>query len=217
MQSQLFISLLNRYHQWLSAVELIQISVFSASYSRINPCFTAGKQIRVWNCHATRGHRKRTISHLECLQTRSLCACMCVWMLSIFFKNLLFKFKVKTERGTSVEDYGTADVMMKGQNLKWKRGIKLSASCLLRRYCICGTPSVIVIACISTCQRPQMTLSRFEVKRRYSRTRNYICNKSRSPRNRLSLGQCAQPWEGTHSSRYQSSRYDENMSIFVVI
>jgi hypothetical protein len=28
------------------------------SYSRINPCSTAGKGIGVWNCHATRGDRK---------------------------------------------------------------------------------------------------------------------------------------------------------------
>ncbi len=32
-----------------------------ASFSRINPCFTAGKWIGVSDCHATRGHRKTTI------------------------------------------------------------------------------------------------------------------------------------------------------------
>jgi hypothetical protein len=46
--SQLFTSLWNRYHQWLSDIKLIQISAFSASYSRINPCFTAGNQIGVF-------------------------------------------------------------------------------------------------------------------------------------------------------------------------
>jgi hypothetical protein len=61
VESQLFTSLWNRYHQWLSDIELIQISVFSASYSRINPCFTAGKRIGVWNCHATSRHRKTSI------------------------------------------------------------------------------------------------------------------------------------------------------------
>ncbi len=61
VQSQLFTSFWNRFHQWLSDIELNQISVFSASYPRINPCFTAGKQIRVRNWHATRGHRKTTI------------------------------------------------------------------------------------------------------------------------------------------------------------
>ncbi len=34
---------------------------FSASYSKINPSFTAGGQIGVRNCHATRGHRITTI------------------------------------------------------------------------------------------------------------------------------------------------------------
>jgi hypothetical protein len=35
--------------------------LFSASYSKINPCFTAGKRIGVWNCHATGGQRKTII------------------------------------------------------------------------------------------------------------------------------------------------------------
>ncbi len=34
---------------------------FSASDSRINPCFTAGKPIGVWNRHAIRRHRNTTI------------------------------------------------------------------------------------------------------------------------------------------------------------
>ncbi len=42
-------------------MELNQISAFSASYSRINPCFTAGKRMGVWNCQATSGHQKTTI------------------------------------------------------------------------------------------------------------------------------------------------------------
>jgi hypothetical protein len=37
------------------------VSAFSSSFSRINPCFTAGKRIGVWNCHATYGHQKTTI------------------------------------------------------------------------------------------------------------------------------------------------------------
>ncbi len=61
VKSQLFISLWNRYNQWLSDIKLNQISAFSASYFRINPCFTTGKQIGVWNCHATHRHRKTTI------------------------------------------------------------------------------------------------------------------------------------------------------------
>ncbi len=35
--------------------------LFSASYSRINPCFTARRRIWVWNCHGTREPRKTTI------------------------------------------------------------------------------------------------------------------------------------------------------------
>jgi hypothetical protein len=46
VESQLFISLWNRYHRWLSDMELIQTSAFSASYPRINPGFTAGKRFR---------------------------------------------------------------------------------------------------------------------------------------------------------------------------
>ncbi len=61
VESQRFTSLWNRYLQWLSDIKLIQTSVFSASYPRINPCFTAWKQLGVWNCHATCGHRKTTI------------------------------------------------------------------------------------------------------------------------------------------------------------
>jgi hypothetical protein len=59
--SQLFTSLRNKYHQWLSDIELNQISVFSASCSRINPCFTVGKRTGVWNRHASRGHQEKTI------------------------------------------------------------------------------------------------------------------------------------------------------------
>ncbi len=51
----------NTYHQWLFDIEVIHISAFSASYSRINPCFTARKRIVVWICHAIRGHQKTTI------------------------------------------------------------------------------------------------------------------------------------------------------------
>ncbi len=40
---------------------LNQISAFSASYSRINFCFIPGKQVVVWNCHATHGKWKTTI------------------------------------------------------------------------------------------------------------------------------------------------------------
>ncbi len=60
VESQLFTSLWNRYHQWLSGVEFIQISAFSASYSGIKPRSTAGKRIGVWNCHATCERRKTT-------------------------------------------------------------------------------------------------------------------------------------------------------------
>jgi hypothetical protein len=34
-------------HEWFPNIELIQIICFSASYSRISPSFTAGKQTRV--------------------------------------------------------------------------------------------------------------------------------------------------------------------------
>ncbi len=61
VESQLFTSLWNRYHQWLFDIELIQVSAFSASYSSINSCFTAGKRIGVWKCHATFGRWKTTI------------------------------------------------------------------------------------------------------------------------------------------------------------
>jgi hypothetical protein len=64
VESQLFTSWWKRYQKWLSDVELIQISVFSTSYSWINPCLTAGKRTGVWNCHATCGHRKKNI-HLH--------------------------------------------------------------------------------------------------------------------------------------------------------
>ncbi len=61
VESQLFTFLWNRYHQWLSDIELIQISAFSASYSRISPRFTAGEQTGVWDCHETRGHQITTV------------------------------------------------------------------------------------------------------------------------------------------------------------
>ncbi len=35
--------------------------LFSASYSRINPCLIAGERIGVWNRHATCRHRKTTV------------------------------------------------------------------------------------------------------------------------------------------------------------
>jgi hypothetical protein len=46
-----------RHHQWLPGIELGQISASPASYSRMNPCLAAWKQIGVLNCHATRRHR----------------------------------------------------------------------------------------------------------------------------------------------------------------
>ncbi len=61
VEFQLFTSLFNRHHQRLSDIEFIQKKAFSTSYSRINPCFTAGKRTGVVNCHATLGHRKTTI------------------------------------------------------------------------------------------------------------------------------------------------------------
>jgi hypothetical protein len=64
VESQLSTSLWNRYHRWLSDIELIQISAFSASYSWIIPCFAAGKRIYVRNCHATCGHWKTNHLHI---------------------------------------------------------------------------------------------------------------------------------------------------------
>ncbi len=61
VESQLFTSFCYKYHQWLSDIEFIQTRAFSASYSRMNPCFTDGKWIRVWNCQATCGHWKTTV------------------------------------------------------------------------------------------------------------------------------------------------------------
>jgi hypothetical protein len=44
--------------------------LFLASYSRTNVCFTAGKPILVWNCHATCEHLKKTnftsLVHMVC-------------------------------------------------------------------------------------------------------------------------------------------------------
>ncbi len=39
-------------------VQMLWKGEFSASYSWINPCLTAGKQTEVWYCHATCGHRE---------------------------------------------------------------------------------------------------------------------------------------------------------------
>jgi hypothetical protein len=61
VESQLFTSLWNGYHQWLSDIELNQMSDFSASCSTINPRFTAGKRIGVWICRSTWVHQKTTI------------------------------------------------------------------------------------------------------------------------------------------------------------
>jgi hypothetical protein len=60
VESQLFTSCWNWFHQWLPDSELIQISAFSSSYSRMHPCFTVRKRIWVvWNRHATCGHQKK--------------------------------------------------------------------------------------------------------------------------------------------------------------
>jgi hypothetical protein len=45
VESQLFTSLGNICHQWLSDVNLVQVITFSASYSNIELCFTAEKRI----------------------------------------------------------------------------------------------------------------------------------------------------------------------------
>ncbi len=61
VESQLFTFLSNRYHQWLSDIELTQIRACSASYFRMNSCSPAGKRIGVGDCHANCWHRKTTI------------------------------------------------------------------------------------------------------------------------------------------------------------
>ncbi len=50
-----------RYHLQLPDIGLDQISAFSASFSWINSCFTAGKRMWVWSCHATCGRCWTTI------------------------------------------------------------------------------------------------------------------------------------------------------------
>jgi hypothetical protein len=35
-----------------------KLLLFSASYPKLKHCLTAGKEIGISNCHATRGHRK---------------------------------------------------------------------------------------------------------------------------------------------------------------
>ncbi len=63
VEFQLFTSLWNRYRHWLFDIELIDKCFCSDSHSRIHLCFTAGKRIGIWNCHATWRHRKMTISN----------------------------------------------------------------------------------------------------------------------------------------------------------
>jgi hypothetical protein len=63
-ESQLFTSLWNRYHQWMSDIELIQMRAFSAFYSKINSCFTAGKQIVVWTCTQLSDAKKATFTSI---------------------------------------------------------------------------------------------------------------------------------------------------------
>ncbi len=62
MESELFTSSCNRcHHQWLSDIEPMEISVFSASYFIVNHCFAADKRIVVLNCHLTCGNQKTII------------------------------------------------------------------------------------------------------------------------------------------------------------
>jgi hypothetical protein len=56
-----FTSSWNRCHQRLSDIELVQVSAFSASYSRTKLCFISGKRTRVWICQTTLEHLKTTI------------------------------------------------------------------------------------------------------------------------------------------------------------
>jgi hypothetical protein len=81
-ESQLFSSLWNRCHQWHSDIELNQISPFSASYSRINTCFTSGKWIGVWNCCASRAKlifftQKSTLHSFARSSINQLCTKSC--------------------------------------------------------------------------------------------------------------------------------------------
>jgi hypothetical protein len=62
LESQPFTCLWNKYHQWLSDVQLIQMIGFSSfRYISEYTCFTAGKGIGVWGCHASHGHWKPII------------------------------------------------------------------------------------------------------------------------------------------------------------
>jgi hypothetical protein len=47
--SQLFTSLRTRYNQWLSDIQVIQVSAFPAYDSWINSCFTARKELEIQN------------------------------------------------------------------------------------------------------------------------------------------------------------------------
>ncbi len=73
VQSQLFVSLWDMYHQWFSDIKLIQIGAFLVPYSRVHPCFPAVKRIGVCNKHTIHGRRKMTtfasmVYALTCIQ-----------------------------------------------------------------------------------------------------------------------------------------------------
>ncbi len=64
VESQVFTSLWNTYHQYgiltSSSFRKVNFQVLFF-FSMFTSCFTAGKRIVIWNCHATLGNRKTAI------------------------------------------------------------------------------------------------------------------------------------------------------------
>ncbi len=64
---QLFISLWNRYHQWLSVIELIQTSASFSFLLRINPGFTSESKFGFEIASQLADTRKRPSSYLKAM------------------------------------------------------------------------------------------------------------------------------------------------------
>jgi hypothetical protein len=105
----------NRYHQWLLRSSSFRWVLFSASYSRINTCSTAGKQICVWYCHPTYCRNpsstifwsivyRREGSGVGCCALPHFCKCRKDegWSSIIFFLNLFTTRYPKTEQCASL-------------------------------------------------------------------------------------------------------------------
>ncbi len=121
VESQLFTSLWNRYHQWLSGIELIQISAFFSFLSEDQPLFHCWKANRGLKLSRNSGAPENDHLHIYSL-----------WFAVHDQDLFLHFFPCKQVQGSRVSSDITACVVTRGDA---RKEYKFRASCACNRAC----------------------------------------------------------------------------------